>query len=394
MRPALATAGGLATAASGSPRRMVCIQTNMGILPQFFFPEKGGADYEPTPYLAILAKHRANFTVVSGVSHPDVDGGHAAEKVFLTAAPHPGGPAFRNTVSLDQFAAEQIGFATRFPSLTLAATAESPVVSVTRSGIAIPPERSPSRLYQQLFVDAKPDEAEQRVSDLKKGRSVLDFVADSSKQLQKEVGPRDRERLDQYFSSVRDLEQRMVRMEEWERKPKPSVTAPPPKDVTDGQKFVEKARLMLDMVRLALETDSSRVVSFFLDATPIHPITHHGNRPETVAELRKAEELQFKVLDSFLTALAEVKEGGETLLDRTMVLYGTCMGNANSHSNYNLPVLLAGGGFRHGRHLAFDPQPGKNYPLPNLFVSMLQRLGLEAGRFASSTGTLRGLEGI
>jgi hypothetical protein len=371
---------------------MVCVQTNMGILPQFFFPETAGTDYEPTPYLKLLEKHRGQLTVFSGVSHPDVDGGHAAERVFLTAAPHPGGPSFRNTVSVDQLAAEQLGTATRFPSLTLAATAENPVVSITRSGIAIPPQRSAAKLYQQLFVDAKPGEVEARVRDLKKGRSLLDFVADSSKLLQKDVGPRDRERLDQYFSSVRDLEQRMVRMEEWERKPKPKVTAPPPPDVTDAQMFVEKARVMLDMVRLALETDSSRIVSFHLDATPIHNITHHGNRPETLAELRKVEELQFQVLNNFLTALTQVKEDGQSLLDRTMVLYGTCMGNANSHSNYNLPVLLAGGGFRHGSHLAFDPKPGKNYPLPNLFVSMLQRLGMEVDRFASSTGTMRGLE--
>jgi hypothetical protein len=378
--------------AAALPRRMVCIQTNMGILPQFFFPEKAGTDYELTPYLKLVEKHRKNLTVFSGVSHPDVDGGHAAERVFLSAAAHPGSPSFRNTISIDQLAAEQLGAATRFPSLTLAATFENPTVSVTRSGIAVPPERSPARLYQQLFVDAKPGEVDARIRDLKKGRSLLDFVADSSRQMQKDVGPRDRERLDQYFSSVRDLEQRMVRMEEWERKPKPKVSAPAPQDITDGQKFVEKARLMLDMVRLALETDSSRVVSFFLDATPIHNITHHGNRPETLAELRKVEELQFQVLNNFLTALAQVKEDGETLLDRTMVLYGTCMGNANSHSNYNLPVLLAGGGFRHGSHLAFDPKPGKNYPLPNLFVSMLQRLGMEIDKFASSTGTMRGLE--
>ena len=124
----------------------------------------------------------------------------------------------------------------------------------------------------------------------------------------------------------------------------------------------------------------------------IHNITHHGNRPDTLAELRKVEEAQFTVLNNFLTALGEVKEEGETLLERTMVLYGTCMGNANSHSNYNLPVLLAGGGFKHGQHLAFDAKPGKNYPLPNLYVSMLQRLSLEVDKFASSTGTMRGLE--
>jgi hypothetical protein len=192
MRPARAAA------AASKPRRLVCIQTNMGILPQFFFPAKAGRDFDLPPYLKLLEKHRAQLTVFSGVSHPDVDGGHAAERVFLTAAPHPGGPAFRNTVSLDQFAAEEVGVATRFPSLTLAATNENPVVSVTRSGIAVPPERSAARLYKQLFVNATPTEVEARVRDLRKGRSLLDFVGDGSKRLEKTVGPRDRDRLDQY----------------------------------------------------------------------------------------------------------------------------------------------------------------------------------------------------
>lgn len=391
MRPAL----GAAASAANKPRRMVAIQTNQGILPQFFFPAKPGADFELSPYLKLLERHRQDFTVFSGVSHPEVDGGHCAERVFLTGAPHPGGPTFKNSVSLDQVAAEQIGVATRYPSLTLASTTEvPPTMSVTRSGIMIPSERSPAKLYQQLFVNTDPADAQRRVQDLQKGRSVLDFVAESSTRLQRGVGARDRHRLDQYFTSVRDLEQRLVRMEEWERKPKPTVDAPPPQDVTEPTKFVEHARLMLDMVRLALETDSSRVISFFLDATVIHPITHHGNQPETVAALRSIEESQFVVLNSFLNALAEVKEEGETLLDRTMVLYGTCMGNANSHANHNLPILLAGGGFRHGQHLAFDTRPGHNYPLPNLYVSMLQRLGIEQDKFASSTGTMRGLEVI
>ena len=393
MLPAFATPSARAAqAVAGTPRRMVAIQTNQGIMPQFFFPAKAGSDFELTPYLQLLEKHRRQMTVFSGVSHPDVDGGHQAERCFLTGAPHPGGPAFRNSISLDQFAAERIGVATRFPTLTLAATGENPTVSVTRSGVAIPPERSPSKLYKQLFVNAKPAQIEQRVSDLRKGRSLLDFVGESAKQLQRDIGPRDRERLDQYFTSVRDLEQRLVRVEDWEQKPKPSVSAPIPEDVTDSQRFVDKSRLMLDMVRLALETDSTRLVSFFLDATPIHNLTHHGNRPEVIAELRKIEEQELQTLNGFLNSLTAVKEGPDTLLDRTMVLYGTCMGSANSHSNHNLPVLLAGGGFKHGQHIAFDPAPGRNYPLANLYVTMLQRLGIEADKFASSSGTMRGLE--
>ncbi len=374
------------------PRRMVAIQTNMGILPQYFFPEKPGTDYVASPYLKILEKHRRDFTVFSGVSHPEVDGGHSAQRVFLTAARHPGSPNFRNTISIDQLAAEHLGTVTRFPSLSLASENDSPPASITSSGVGVPSERSPAKLYQQLFMASTPAQIERKIRELRRGRSMLDFVAESSKKLQREVGPRDRDRLDQYFTSVRDLEQRMVSMEEWERKPKPNVSTPMPQDVAGAKMFVEKQRVMLDVVRLALETDSSRVVSFFLDATSIHNITHHGNREETLLELRTFEEAQFQVLNNFFTALSQVKEEGETLLDRTMVLYGTCMGSANSHSNYNLPVLLAGGGFKHGQHLAFDQKPGKNYPLPNLFVSMLQRMGFPIDRFASSTGTMRGLE--
>jgi hypothetical protein len=151
-------------------------------------------------------------------------------------------------------------------------------------------------------------------------------------------------------------------------------------------------RLFFDVIKLALETDSTRTVSFFIDTYPIHGITHHGNRPSLLAELRGYEEAQFAALGSFLESLAATKEKGQSLLDSTMVLYGTCMGSANSHSNVNLPVLLAGGGFKHGRHLAFDKT--NNYPLSNIFVSMLQRLGIETDEFSTGKGTFRGLEMI
>jgi hypothetical protein len=147
---------------------------------------------------------------------------------------------------------------------------------------------------------------------------------------------------------------------------------------------------MFDVIKLALETDSTRIISLFIDTTVIHNITHHGNRPEVLAELRSKEEGQFEVLGNFLRALNDTKEGDQSLLDRTMVLYGTCMGSANSHSNLNLPALLAGGGFRHGQHLAFDDK--NNYALTNLFVSMLQRLGIETNEFSTGKGTFRGLE--
>jgi Protein of unknown function (DUF1552) len=385
-----------------APRRMVAIQTNMGILPQHFFPKAPGSDFALTPYLELLKDHRKQFTVFSGVSHPDVDGAHEAEKAFLSATPHPGSAGFKSGISLDQFVAERFGFVTRFPSLVLLISSETGQgMSYTRSGVRIPAERSAAALYKRMFVQGKPEEIEQRLADLQTGRSLLDFVGDSAKNLQKQVGPADKDRLDQYFTSVRELEAQLAKGQEWERKPKPVVKMPLPADITDMKKLVDRTNLMLDVIRLGLETDSTRVVSVFINTASIvpdipgvmqetHSLTHHGNRPEVLDQLFKIESAQFKCLAKFLDGLNAVKEGSAALLDRTMVLYGTCMGSANSHANTNLPVLLAGGGFKHGNHLAFDAK--KNYPLPNLFVSMLQRLGIESDKFATATGTMRGLE--
>ena len=371
------------------PRRMVAIQVNQGIMPQFFFPKKAGKDYETTPYLKRLADHRDHMTLFSGTSFPGVDGGHAADKCFLTCTPHPGRGGFRNGISLDQLAAESVGNETRFASLSLS-VGENRTLSFTRSGAPIPSERSPKKLYQQLFIQGKPEQIEEKVAAIRKGRSLLDFVGEQSKRLSLDLAKADQDRIDQYFTSVRELERRMQASEEWEYRPKPKVDVPAPNDIQDRMAFVNQSGLMFDMIKLALQTDSTRIVSFFIDTVVIHNLTHHGGRDQQIAELRQHEEGQFNVFNRFLHSLREPDENGQSLLDSSMVLYGTCMGSANSHSNYNLPALLAGGGFKHGQHLAFDTK--HNYPLSNLYVSMLQRLGIEADSFATGKGTMRGLE--
>lgn len=386
MTPAFARAG----AVNKIPRRLVAIQTNMGILPHYFFPEQAGTGYAPTPYLEKIAAHRQQMTIFSGCSHPGVTGGHAAEKCFLTGTPHPDRGGFRNTVSLDQFAAEHIGNETRFPSLSLACSDSSPTLSYTRSGAPIAADKSPHRLFEKLFVQGNVREVEANVEALRQGRSMLDFVGEQSKRLSRTLSKGDQQRLDQYFTSVRELEQRMTSAEAWEYKPRPVVKAQPPEDIDDAKAFVQRTRLTLDVVKLAIENDSSRLITFFIDTTVIHAITHHGNRPETIAELSVHESAQFGALNDFLTALTSAREDNQTLLDRTMVLYGTPLGSASSHSNVNLPALLAGGGFKHGQHLAFDKV--NNYPLTNLYVSILQRLGIEAGEFSTGKGTMKGLE--
>jgi hypothetical protein len=385
-----------------APRRMVAICTSMGLMPKFFFPERAGRDYPLSPYLEILKELRPEFTVFSGLSHPQVDGGHGTELTFLTAATHPGRGGFRNMVSLDQVAAESLRARTRFPYLALAVAPSTSIsLSWNASGVPIPAEGSPSRLYRKLFLQGTAAETAAQVQKLRAGRSILDAVADRARALSSRAGTADRDKLDQYFTSVRELESRMTEAEAWERKPKPTVSMAPPEDPGDPGDVVRRLRLFYDLTRLALQTDSTRVVTVLLNlnnTTPRidgvqhghHSLTHHGNRPEAVEELRKIESAQLNLLREFLIGVKSCREDGETLLDRTMVLHGSNLGNANTHDAHNLPVLLAGGGFRHGVHLAFDRE--RNTPLCNLFVSMLRRMGLETDRFGSSTGTLQGLE--
>ena len=337
------------------------------------------------------------------MSHPCVDGGHPSDIAFLTAAPHPASSSFRNTISLDQLVAERIGTLTRFPSLTLAVNGGRSL-SWSRTGVAIPPEGQASRVFNQLFLQGSPAEVEAQVRELDTGRSILDVVGEQAKDLQKDVGARDRARLDQYFSSVRDLEHRLQESKGWANKPKPKVKAAAPTDPASPAQYMARVQIMYDLVRLAFETDSTRAVTLMLNSvgTPVvqiagetitdsyHNLSHHGMADEKLKQLRVIDEWHMKLLADLLKGLKSAKEGGETLLDRTMVLYGSNLGDANAHSTTNLPTLFAGGGFKHGRHLAFDRT--RNYPLPNLFVSVLQRLGIEAASFGPSTGTMRGLE--
>ena len=400
MRPALA-----ADAATAPPRRMLAICNNLGLLPSGFTPKTAGRDYELSPYLKTLAEFREDFTTITGVSHPDVDGSHSSEVCFLTAAPHPANGGFRNSISLDQFMADQIGVHTRFPSITLGVNVNRGPRSLTwtGSGVMIPCEESAAGVYRKLFLQGTEEEVERQIARLQLGESIMDSVAAHAGGLNAQLGPRDRERLDQYATGVRELERRLVLARAWERKPKPKAPQPPPNDPDSSRAYMEKVRLMYDMSRLAFETDSTRLITLFLDsaASPAidiegvnisdgyHNLSHHGRNESKLAQLEAIDQWHMRLLAGLLGKLKSVQEAGQPLLDRTMVLYGSNFGDANKHTTDNLPILLAGGGFQHGQHLAFDQQ--KNYPLPNLFVSMAQRMGIEADRFASSTGTMRGL---
>lgn len=383
-----------------APRRMVCINTPLGLHPAAFFPRKTGRNYELSPYLEVLKDLREDFTVISGLSHPEVGPSHDSNQSFLTGAPHPERRAgFRNSISLDQFAAEKIYGQTRFPTLPL--SCEGSGLAWTRSGARVPTENWPSGVFAKLFLKGRPDEVEAQARRLAEGQSVLDALRDQARQLRRGLGAQDREKLDEYCTSIRELEQRLAQAEYWSKKPKPEVDAKPPVDVRNSADLIGKTRLWFDLIHLALKTDSTRLVTVQLLGTssvpPIrgvgqghHDLSHHGKDPAKIAQLRILEMEKMKTLRDFLMRLRSSREGEENLLDRTTVFFSSNLGDASKHSVDNLPIVLAGGGFRHGRHLAFEK--GKNPPLCNLFVSMLQQMGIQADSFGSSTGALKGLE--
>lgn len=388
-----------ATGAGKTKRRMVCINTPLGVHPAYFFPEQTGRDYTLSPYLEVLKEFRNDFTVVSGLAHPDVGPSHDSNQSFLTAAPHPERRAgFRNSISLDQFAAEHLLGETRYSSLTL--SCEGTGLAWTRSGAPVPADAWPSSTFAKLFLEGRPDEVAAQARRLQDGKSVLDAVREQAQRLQTTVGATDRDKLDEYFTSVRELEQRLAQAEMWSKRPKPKVDVPPPQNVQNSTDLIGKTRVWFDLMHLAIQTDSSRLFTLQLLGTsgvpPIqgvnqghHDLSHHGKDPAKIAQLKALELAKMKTLHDFLAQLKQSQEEGESLLDRTMVFFSSNLGDASKHSVKNMPVLLAGGGFKHGQHLAFDEN--NHPPLCNLFVSMLQRLGVEADKFGSSTGTLSGL---
>jgi len=382
------------------PRRVVCMTLGLGLVTENLVPATPGRDYGPSLYTKSLHDLRDKFTVVSGTSHPGVSGGHRAEASLLTGAPMSSAAATRNSVSIDQLLAKHLGDQTRFPSLVLGLSgSNSP--SYTENGSMIPAEESPARLFTRLFVDDSVKERAEQARRARQGRSIMDLVADDARALQRQLGAGDRDRLDAYFTGVRELERRLVEAEAWSNRPKPQVDVTKPIDVGNPNDFIGRQRLMSDMIRLALVTDSTRFVSFHLGGgggvVPIegvdegyHSLSHHGLDDEKLAQLALVETEIVRSWGDFLRSLDAASDHGGTLLDRTTVLLTSNLGNASSHDNRNLPVLVAGGGFRHAGHLAFDRK--NNYPLTNLYLSMLQQTGLETEKFATSTGTMQGLE--
>lgn len=379
-----------------APRRLVAINFELSLHPPNLIPEKAGGDFEITPYLKSVEDLRNDMTIISGTSHPEVDGGHAASKSWLTGAPHPGAANFTNSISIDQLAAREIGLQTRFAHVAMG----SGGLSFSANGVQIPAHPYPSKHFEAMFLDGPPDEKAARIERWREGRSVLDTALDSARRMHRRVGIQDQHKLDEYFTAVRDAERQLQKSEEWQQRPKPKVDVPAPKDILDGNDIINRARQHYDVMYLALLTDSTRLITYSVgDSNAVatlpgvsmnyHDLSHHGQEPEKLKQLAIIESEHVKAIGDLIRRLKGTAEGESNLLERSMILVGSHM-HSGGHDNRNLPVILAGGGFRHGQHLAFDRD--NNVPLSNLYVSMLQQLGLEIDQFSTSTGRLTGLE--
>ena len=394
-----------ATGAFVSPKRITATGIFYGFVPGNFHPQETGKDFQTPLLLKPLESHRDDYTVFSGLDH-NLSGGHNATKFFLSGIPtnHSKGYAEAN-ISIDQKAANFVGGQTRYSSLSLDSDrGNEHTLSWTGNGNNVQPIRSLETLYQMLFRKENHLTRNQAERELADRKSILDLAKIQADQFKKDLGKSDTDKLDQYFTSVREFEKRIEQSSLWLDKDKPKTGYSLPQGA-DSLALNEKAPLFYDLMALALQTDSTRVISLAFTnlgkengGLPgvnqgYHTLSHHGQVQAAIDELSIIETFHVAQFSRFLGKLKQVIEpNGKTLLDSTMSLLGSGMSNANSHSNRDLPILMAGGGFKHGQHLHFARNGKQSTPLCNLYLSMLQNFGLEVDRFNTSNGTLTGLE--
>ena len=377
-------------------KRFVGVGNLLGFQTKSLFPETVGKGYESTKLLKPLETMREQMTVYRGLDH-GIKGGHFAVHSFLSGVLHSEAKDREDgNVSLDQYLAEEIGSPTRFPSLTVGS--EGGIhggcqLSWTRSGVRVPPITNPAELFDRLFVSESPKRRRELVEENGLQGSILDAIHEEAKGLSKKVNREDKEKLDEYFTSIRDVEKRLELRRQWADQPKPDA----PFDKPANANTVKDLPMLYELIAMALQTDSTRVATLEIGGCFLpqhlgikksyHGLSHHGNREDAVADLIALETYQIEHFGKFLNKLSSVKDGDGTLLDSTSVLFGSGIGDANSHKNSDLPVLLAGGGYRHGEFKKVESQGIKKVPLCNLFVDVAQRMGVETEAFGNSTGT-------
>ncbi|UUO05133.1 DUF1552 domain-containing protein [Blastopirellula sp. J2-11] len=416
-----------AEAAADKPKRAVFVYIPNGVNTLTWQIEKAGADYELSAPLQSLEEHRQQITPISGLHHPNGLGqAHECDKIWLTAAKiSQEGGAFRNSISADQLMAEVTSRHTRFSSLELAITGGS--LAWSRDGIPLPSERRPKQIFDRLF-GVEPGGAEAAKRNLNRRGSVLDTLLEDADSFRKQIGAEDRNKLDEYLHAVRDVEKRTQRSYEWLDIPKPSVAAETKTKLTRNIPQTDAGdyyRTIYDLMVLALRTDMTRVITCMSGsesnglAIPEigvmqtrHELSHHNGDPEQLRRLTQTDTFLAEQLSYFLRQLKSYQEDdGESLLDRTMVLFGSGMAYGHSHGNANLPMVLAGGsalGLKHGQHVDFNLPKIETYNLEdarshygvcsrpvdsdahlsNLLLTMVQKMDVPVDSFGDSNGVM------
>ena len=381
----------MAATSAKRPRRILAIGNHLGFYPPAFFPEKAGADYVSSQTLKNIERHRKDFTVFSNLDD-GAHGGHSGVHAFLSGGirkEESGGFPEKN-ISLDQVAAEYSGSTARFPSIN-AGLGEGTDMCWNRTGVRIPPINNPARLFEALFVERSKSERDLERTRLEHRGSVLDALRESAKSLHGNLSNADRDKLDQYLTSVRDVENRLQMSEVWLDKPKPRPAIAP---VTDEDRMhIEELPLFFDLLTLALQTNSTRVATFEIPmgfttsdldnvSSGYHGLSHHSKGESKLEQLKVVEDYIFSQIDRLFDGLREAR-----IFNDTLVVIGSGMSDGSTHSNKNLPVLLAGGGLKHQGHIISPADKHRRVPLSNLWLSSLQWFGVERERFGKSTGT-------
>lgn len=381
--------------------RMVCICSALGMNPESFFPVSFGHGYKLSPVLSPLEKLRGDFTVFSHMDHPGIFTKHEAMNSILSGVDVTQAGPGRN-VSVDQVAASHVGYQTRFPSVHIS-LAGNQGSSWTSSGIKVREEEDPFALFQKLFVDDSEALRRARSSELVQKGSVLDLVREQAKRFERNVNQPDRAKLDEYLTAVREAEMKIQGMKRWEDVPKAKVKFNENEHAHSRVDYETLSPLMFDLLFLAIQSDTSRVFTagfgmhnlvIELDGVKegYHNLSHHGNLEEKLRQLRIIETFYITQMARFMEKLKNARTERSNLLDETMVFFGSGLGDAARHSNRDLPLILAGGGLKHGAHLDCARPDGRQTPLNNLFTTMLQNFGVETDRFNNATGTMNQLK--
>ena len=412
---------------ANAPTRLGFIYVPHGAVLDKWIPKDEGRDYTMSPTLKTLERHRDNFTVITNLDNSPAAprageplGGHANISGAWLSGVHAKpteGADIQAGVTIDQIAARRFEKETQLASLELAieptdltgacdvgfSCAYVNTVSWKTPNTPLPTENNPRALFERLFGDNDTTDAKVRMEQISLDRSILDAVSEEVSGLQRKLGKSDQAKLDQYLSSVRDIERRIERAEEQGLRDLPEMDRP---TGAIPESYKDHVHLMYDLQVMAYQTDMTRVITFMQSREvsqrtypeigvpePHHPLSHHQNKPGNLVKLAKVNCYFLEHLGYYLDKLAATPDGDGTLLDHMMLMYGSGMGDSNLHAPRDLPILLCGGGngtLRPGNHL----RVAEETPLSNLYVSMLHKLGLPGESIGNSSGGLEGLSEV